>query len=553
MPDRISTEEKDWRYLAEQGWTAGPSSFGRLLVRLGIALPEPLHQLVTLGWIRPRLRVILPAEFFTSWTNFPLYNREGAIPAGLEWAELLIFSETIPCRKNQPLSERWYEHYLDQHDDPEVQAIWANAIPEDSLQEPPPEVAVGPFLIKPTYNLYAYWQAYELIDVLPATELFQPIRNTPEAGDNLRDALTRLDSYQTYSTSRIAEAQHRWRQLADVFEWLSRYRTLCGFWLFHERLAHRATWQAGSQSLAQQLELTPDRLRTDIRDHLLVLWKNWASRPDIPDGARGLLRQDIHRAFEFLGIVSGAPVDFTDPFWDPPDRQPRAWAVPDDVLPFELTKARQLFPLTAPTFLEPLNAVLPAEQRFTRDRLTALLNCWWVASRSLRRFLVHVHRLHQTGSTTTDDNPVTFEASTPVDQLILVTGSTERLLLERYLQRKGGQVTAPGFRELLLDTMDTITTNLSIPSIRDELMPLLKETGLYDLTLTIRNPFAKAKNLPSGTLRAELTAAAFNFATMRNYGAHHDVLDDELISQNWGREPLDALHIVAVLLLAADA
>jgi hypothetical protein len=550
VPDTISTAERDWRYIPEHGWITG--SFTEFLKNLGINLPVPVHEMVQLGWLEPRLRVLLPPEFFTTWTNYPLYHRDGPVPPGLEWAITLVFSETMPTRPGQPLPDRWYEHYLDQHDEPEVEAIWEHAIPSDRLQEPTPTLNRDRGTIRTSYDLFAYWQAYALVDLLPATKLFKAIRNTSKANEQLTNSIQYIERYQRYSNDRIASIKRRWQKLAPVFDWLSRYRTLIGLWMFHEHPMQWETRRTATHELATRLNLTGDQVQNDIRNELLVLWKEWETRTKIPARVRGRLRQDIHRAFELLSIVADQPIDFDDPFWNPRDREPRAWAVPADVLPFENSEARRSLPRTAPIFLDKINALLPPQRQLTTPTIKTLIDHWWDQSPALQRLVLHLHRLHHSGGSPNEDDPLTFEHVTTIDQLILVTGSAERLFLERYLQRRGGSAKAPGFRGLLLETIDRITGSLGIPPVRQDVDNLLEKTQLHDLTTTPKNPFAAAHGLPITTLPEQLIAAAFNVATMRNYAAHHDVLDDDLLAKNWGREPLESIHVLAMLLLQAD-
>jgi hypothetical protein len=396
---------------------------------------------------------------------------------------------------------------------------------------------------------YAYWQAYELRELQTDIQLFTIIENTPDANERLTTCQTRLEELQAFSNDRIRSTKQRWTRLAPTFDWLSRYRTLLGNWTYH-----RLPWDAlttRAKTLAAELGLTEERLRTDIRDGLLTLWKDWTWQyppGHITPAMTELLRDDIHRAFQFLSITTGTRIDENDPYFDPPDRNPRPWARPREVLPFESHDAKRSLPRTAPLYLTEANVLLSAPDRLTTEYLQAHLDTWWETVPAFGRFCINLHRLHQHYSPNTTHQRVLLQERTPIDYLLLTAISTERVLLHQH-QAATGATDAPSFKQLLLATSDRLTTRLGIPSIRQDVADKWDDTMLHDLTSTRRNPFATANGLPKTTLPELLIAAFFDVAVMRNYAAHHDVLDDELITQSWGREPLQALLLITLLSL----
>lgn len=42
----------------------------------------------------------------------------------------------------------------------------------------------------------------------------------------------------------------------------------------------------------------------------------------------------------------------------------------------------------------------------------------------------------------------------------------------------------------------------------------------------------------------------FDLVVMRNYAAHHDCIDDEIVYRAWGRDPLEGLLRITLLILS---
>lgn len=560
MINVVSSDQRWWRYLSEPG--DGNGSFTRFLREIGVSLSghTSLQEMVRLGWIEPRLRVELPSRFYAGWTNHPLRNRTGTVDPADSWAAMTLDMDNdfIPAHLDTPpmLPPRWWEHPLDDSTHPDITPVWAHASTPAQLRHPPePITHPNGIRIQPWHDFFSYWQGYHLLDLLGAIKLFPPIENTPAARELLTETLSKLDDCQRFSDASIERAAKRWAALATAFDWLSRYRTLLGWWV-HHGAAHEDLI-ASVQQLATEQKLTPDRLRADIQDHLLVLWSNLGFfHKDWPTSARELLREDIHRAFEFLALLTGEAIDQDDPFWNPPDPNPREWSRPHEVLPFETITARRALPRTSQHYLAAANELLLGDA-LTQKRVEQLLDLWWDQVPALRRFSLNVARLHRDYSADPGRHRLMLDEPTPIDYLLLTTGATERVFLYMYLRAQGGKAAAPRFNWLCLWASDVLTKYLGLAPIRPTLKPVLKQTRLHDLTEAEQpsNPFSSSKPqlLPKKSLPDLLVAAFHDFAVMRNYAGHHDVLDDELLVQGWGGEPLKAILFLTLLGLAASS
>jgi hypothetical protein len=73
---------------------------------------------------------------------------------------------------------------------------------------------------------------------------------------------------------------------------------------------------------------------------------------------------------------------------------------------------------------------------------------------------------------------------------------------------------------------------------------------LHDLTAQKNNPFSTGRHLPRASLAEALSAMFFDFVVTRNYAAHHDCIDDEIVYRAWGRDPLEGLLGVVLLSLS---
>lgn len=544
-----SEGDRDCLYLWEIPGHGSGGAFQRLVKELGVEVPEAptLREIVEMGWLAPRHRVQLP-ESFVRFLHGEI--GEDLIPSDDHWAFHLwnrcrsFFPESFLAR-NSSLGGAWYRPPFEREGDELAAAVKAHLIPEEARQPALPLVRLESGEVVPAWmDFFAFWQAYELVEILGSSRLFAPVRNVPNARADLEGVLARFDWFKEFSDSRIKAVSATWVRRAPVFEWVGRYRTLLGIWL--GRKGSRDEMTAGAKALASDLGLSADAMRAGIRDTLLVLWNDidWRNGwEDLADAALERLRQDIYWAVQFLGQVAGDAIDLDDAFWNPPDRMAREWAALPDVLAFEWHEAKENFPRNALHYLEAFNLAAPgrAFDEAALAKEAERMN----ASVPFRRFILAFHRLHQHyGEAINSEFRIQLREETPIDFLALSALFAEKLVNEAHLSKKPG-VPLPGFNGLVLWFAGEVERAKGLAGIRARVEQRMGETKLFDLPQTRLNPFKAA---PAATEEALLEEAFVNFVKLRNYAAHHDALDFELIHTAAAQPVLQSLLLIVLML-----
>ena len=271
--------DAECRYLPE--FESREGRFSSLLKELGVALPNGVSLLdaVRWGWIRPRLRVELPSSFIAGWRNFPEHPMKGELPLEDGWAARAWTAASCPwpgwgSDLTEPEPADWYLHPFDRSDHEWAVEARRHAIPAGPGAREPAGVPHPRFrdrLVLPWIDYYSYWQAYEVWDVVNSAALLPPAYNTPNARREAHELGRWFQQLREEAERRIARSQRRWEATKRIFDWISRFRTLRGASLVRsdgwwERYAR------GARALASSLGLTPETVRADLRDTLLVLW-----------------------------------------------------------------------------------------------------------------------------------------------------------------------------------------------------------------------------------------------------------------------------------------
>jgi hypothetical protein len=536
--------------------------FGSFLKKLDVWISEDqLRELVRLGWIQPALRVRLPDRLFLSWDNYPTLSFSGNIVEEDYWAvRLWTNSATNPSLARINSSEKtrnWYTHYLDDPSSDLGQVAHAHAIPTGPGAEEPPALQHprGNSAIYPWIDFYAYWQAYEIAETLSSLHLFGPLSNWSNVERVLEQIRQRLPEEREFYELRRQATQRRWWEYRPTFEWISRFRTLLGAWAQGPQRWEEVTHAA--PRLLADLQLTPEDLRHQIRDVLLVQWERWnprSQKDDTPKGIRAHLQQDIQRAVEFLAEATGKNVDYDDPFWGiPEDGMSREWAPLPEALPYESLEAKREFAFQATIYLDDVNALFE-ERPFEEAKIRDLISTWWPKSVALRRFCLAFQRLHDHLASQKGDK-IGLRAQTPVEFLLLCVLHAEKILRDRHLEGKTGTIKLPGVTRLILIEAEQILLARGFHGCNEgllELETLLNTKGqLHYLHLNPRSPFVEAVDVSwGGDLEKHVIASFANLGILRNYAAHHDCLDEELSYTPLGGTVVQALLLTTLLVLS---
>jgi hypothetical protein len=555
------------RYLAAPGTeTEAPSPFGSHLRLHGIQLPRDcsMAYMVHVGWISPLFRVPLPRSALESWKNYPEFPNRGTerCPAEDSWGlDLWVNAMTSPMPGTCD-TPNWWLHFLDDVGNPLNKLVRAHATDRNDEGLLPACFAHphGGREVKPWIDFFAYWQAYQVAELLAsATRRFYV---TP--GFEKRVA-TGADVALECVAKFACRIRRKWEGRRPTFEWLSRFRTIIAAGMERET----GDVEAAARDSARQQGLTPEQVAAEIRDTLLVAWQDLDRIGNaLPGGdtLRASLRQDIEYALYLLRILSGQPIDFLTPGWTYPDRLgPRPWAQLIDALPRDVWLARQKFSDLAIEYVD--RSMWPAPGKFSIDAkaIDDLLATRWNRSRALRRFCLAFFRMHQELSGRVSGGGV-LHSNEVIEQMIVTILNAEKLIMSIHGKAESSEngrqpgtwdVVKAGLKHLLEKL------NLSESGAREKVDALKSRTRLHNLAARGRDIFITPADVGSGSDDADYFAAAHvNFVIARNYAAHHDSLDEEFVvpndldpSQHLGRVAIQSTLTVALASLqtAADS
>jgi hypothetical protein len=534
---RLNTSDQRCRYLPAVGSKADGSAFAGLAKECGVELLGllPLEKLVELGWLTPTLRIGLPESALRSWRDYPQLSMSGVTecPDDAKWA-LLLYSRAM----STPLfneGSKWWLYFLDDPDDQLAQIARTYAL-DPEKPGGLPQAFYHEFAgreVRPWIDFFGYWQVFELADY--QCSMTATIVLTGDVGEVV--ARSQL-AWRQFADSMSQNLKRKWNGRRTVFDWLSRMRTVLGFTVMPDRTP--AEIDAALHAVAISLCLTPERMRTDIRDTLLVMWREWSGvtspRARLDPRLLGLLRQDIEHAVFCLERLTGKRVDFLDRFWYD-DRQANEWACLIDALPREEELARREFPHTALMYLQSYRTALAQRVAVDADGLHRLISKNWHRSYPLRRFVLAIHRLHQElrGEALIGSEPVIRRAER-IEQFNLALMHAERVLSSEHRERRT-ETRYPDFRKLAKETLNHLLSRWSLTkgavsrSSQERMQELLdRHAMLHDLEPQQGLPFVFPTAVASGSETADQFAAMLiNVVIARNYAAHHDALDAHLV------------------------
>lgn len=533
---KLDSSDQRCRYQHAPGSQDVGSAFVARLKKCGIELPRslPLERIITLGWVTPVLRVGLPESAFRSWQNFPELSMNGIdeCPDEDQWA-LSLYARAIlsPPSRDRP---NWWVYFLDDPDDPLAQAARANTLDPSEPGELPPAFRHSHQNqeIRPWMDYFAYWQVFELADYMFSMTCTLPIT------EDLADVVGRsLETWLTFAEGKTQSLDRKWQGRRPAFEWLSRMRTVLG------SVTHNHTWDdidTALRAVAERLSLTPEQMQRDIRDTLLVMWQDWTGRfsPLTRQHATllELLRQEIEYAVFYLERLTGQPTDFLDEFWYDA-RQRHEWACLIDALPREEELARRGFPRTALMYLQRYGTAIPQIGTLNAENLRKLLSDNWQRSRPLRRFALAVHRLHkELGGEDLMDSDSVIRGAERIEQFNLILMHAERVLSLEFRERNKA-TKYPDIRKLAKDTLNHLLCRWSLTkgsvsrTAQQHAQDLLEQHAmLHDFDPQQGLPLVSPDDIASGSDTADHAAAMLvNFVIARNYAAHHDAVDAELV------------------------
>lgn len=524
---RVSTGDMNCRYLAAPQ-SNDLSQLGSELKKVGVKLPTnlSLRTVAARGWLRPRLRVAIPVAALQSWTTFPSHpttGKEHCPPSDLWGLEVWTNATCTFPDRDTPTDKLWM-HWLDDLDDATTVCARRHAL--DPTRDPEPAAFThvrDRREVRPWIDFFAHWQVYHAAELVRSA-----VVTLHGLTDQFRSWDTYLREHAQEFDQNARQLAARWEKWGAFFDIVGCYRTIMARCCRRESFAEDV--RAGARAFATQRGIDAAEVKRGIRDVLLRLWQRWTDAPPVAGPNLMLsLQHDIQCAVRLWSELSGAPVDPFDPFWFSKNRGRGDSAQLIDALPHEEWIARRDFPWQAVHY----QREFPRPYVLSESQFADLLAQHWDACPPLRRFCLAWVRLHEQLQPRDADRLAdqTIAANERIEQFNLIGLHTERLL--RHVDGVRHPRSAhPGSEFIVLAAMQAALDFAKVGAAvrHDRLVQLMKErTKLYSMPDS-DGICCRPQHVASGDANADqLVAAHLNALILRNYGAHHDYLDDDLI------------------------
>jgi hypothetical protein len=510
------------------GHRPGSSQFLEHAQTLGITLPDtlPLLTLAMRGWLWPRLRIALPpAAISACWNSRCDPTGSADYDPAHAWAHQLLAQCSTSSPPVLPTDAPW-KHWLESQLSEPGREVLNHAIDVDPTSCPAPtQHPLAPDLtIVPVIDFYADWQAYHLAELLDLAE-FRVFLATADASE----LATRYREHVQQVAQGADNLTAKWAELGRVFEWITRFRTI---WASHAQLLGDDFDQAmrrDTAAWAKKVGVDAAKVRTAIKDTLLDLWADWQERPPLDSHSlRQSLQRDIGLATQLLRNLTGEAIDPFDEdwFWPHEDRSNLASARLIDALPNEEWRA----PITFAELASFRTRAFPTPYALSKAQLWNLLRAHWTTCAPLRRFCLAWVRLMRSRLRDAHRHPdATIEANDRIEQFNLVGLHTERVLRHVHARiAKPEPEIKPIVRGAVERAVRVVAKSHQNGAGRS-LSDLLEDTKLHQPRAANDLPIDPYKVNTGSPAADAIVVAHLNALVARNYAAHHDYLDEDLV------------------------
>lgn len=515
----------------------GTGDFVTWLKQLGIRddflRAYPIAKLVEWGWLRPQYRIIFPTFYFAEGCpDTEALRRESAShdPAISE-----LWESQWRCEgEEEPM---WFIHPFFTPQSKAGELLKQNSAQTGLREVPPPFKESSGSAVSPYVDYYYSWQAYALIDVIRASDIFcHYILDTPDAQARA-ESLVNLTKTISWNPQTILDLEHRWGGLAEPMTWLAHYAALRDAVDWRELRYGNSPGmlRRGAQALAAHLGVDSLRLQNAVKDRLLVLAQTWIwgvqQQNRWVSSAYPFLQKEVYWSVHWLCMLTGNTLDYYFGLWRDTTRQQQSWAELHSVIPFEYYANRDKFLQLAPTYLQPFNDRLPECYRLDGERLAAVVDTVRAHNRHFNSLMGAFRKLHH--ELTHDPERtggIDFRERQPLDYYLLLAIRAETCF--RYELRR-------------IDELDSIPKKDQ--GMGAYLRKLGAQAGLDNESLTFFSQSVKnSEKLYVEPQRAigqiidlggsaapqqlALVQALVCCYVARNYFAHHDYLDDVLLT-----------------------
>ena len=541
-------------------------SFVRWLEELGLGdflSQYPLAKLVEWGWVVPQYRVVFPNQFFGCWINYP--ELPWNPPDELKNYALLWDSDWFIDNESEPL---WFLDPVLNPDEDCGRLFDQFRHCASETTTPPAINHVRGYPIKPYADYFYRWQGYALVEIIQLSNMISPIFATPdvlERAESIMRIAEQISTNQLNNPQEILILPQRWGGLAPLMTWLDHFRSMRGAILHKfgtDFEAQQALLVKGGKALAAHFEITPEQLGLAIRHRLLGLAAQWIPAKEISSRALWtrrawpILQEDIRLAMSWLFQLTSKTIEEHHTDWTPSHMQYDGWLALEEALPYSVFQHQKKFVQLAPHYLKPFNELLIVTRKYDEASLPGLVRKLRKRNYAFAGFLAAFHELHnQLNSPSFNQHGIDFRELRPLDHYSLLAIRAEGCL-RRELDSLGKireiDPKHQGLASYVLKLAELRYVSAKVTGYLSDKSRLGVLTKLHDQR---DDPLSAIQAVHTGgtAVDDQLTQAFLCSMLARNYFAHHDYLDQDLLhSEKSGIMLCGILLTVLVLMDSAE-
>lgn len=522
----------------------------------------PLSTLIEWGWVVPQYRVIFPNEIFGRLID--RYRDQSRIPTGMtEYATLWDYSWAIDPEDTQ----LWFLDDAFRGHDPlgALMKQFRHEADNPSLPDPVDTENSGP--LRPYVDYFFRWQGYALVDLIRASDCIMPIYQTPDIISRASGIMRIAEHCQQIETTAdwprgLLTSPNRWAGREKLMTALDHFRSFRGaLGTVHDQDSSEFTRleKKGARELGIHFGFTEHSLATDIKERLLPLADEWMKANKKIDGrahwtqqAWPNLRADVQLAMGWLiRLGDKSFMDYVDE-WEKPYMGNVGWAPLDEVLPYEFLLHQKKFAQMAPHYLKAYNKVASKRMQLPQEKIATLCRRLQRRNSAFVGFASAFFDLHEElRYNSFDEAGLDFRMLRPLDHYAMVAIRAESCLREE-LRRLGLLDSLPSQKQTLAIYIENLSKHRGLNS--KIIGTFMTKRDLADLKDDRENPIGRIQSLETSlSEREHKLVQAFLCCTLaRNYFAHHDFLDHELLHTSRSEFLMQGIILAVLTLLDTE-
>lgn len=432
-----------------------------------------------------------------------------------------------------------------------------------SLPDPVETSRLGPVL--PYVDYFYRWQGYALVDLVRASDCIMPIYNTPDIVSKASGIMRIAERCQQIGTDwprGLLTSPNRWagrEKLMTALDHFRSFRQALGAVHDQDSSEFARLAKEGARELATHFGFAEESFATDVKARLLTLADEWMTANKQTDGrahwtqqAWPKLRADIQLAVGWLlALGERSFMDYIDE-WEKPHMGNLGWAPLDEVLPYEFLSHQKKFTQMAPHYLKPYNAVASKRRRLPDEKIAIQCRRLQRTNSAFAGFASAFFDLHEElRYESFEEAGIDFRMLRPLDHYAMVAIRAESCFREE-LRRLNILDSIPSPKQTLVSYLETLANNRKVSS--KIIGTFMTNRELADLKDDRENPIGRIQTLQTALCEQDkMLVQAFLCCTLaRNYFAHHDFLDHELLHSSKSEFLMRGIILTVLTLLTVE-